>query len=186
MKFKSAGLRTMKFTVDKEKAVEALLYIISRYGEAGRFHALKTLYFAEREHLRSFGRPIVGDCFIAMENGPVPSYAYDALKQNVPEPERDLISAAVSPAEGAYGHPIYTPHRKPDLSFFSKTDLKCLDWAINHCKGRSFGDISDETHLHSAWRKAPLNGIMSVDEMLDGVSNEIKEEAEIFSSYGVL
>ncbi|WP_265975106.1 Panacea domain-containing protein [Brucella intermedia] len=176
----------MNFIIDKEKAVEALLYIVSRYGEVGRFHALKTLYFAEREHLRSFGRPIVGDRFIAMDNGPVPSYAYDALKQTVPEPERAMVAGAISPAEGAFSHPKYKPHRDPDLSFFSKTDLRCLDWAIAHCKGRSFGDISDETHLHLAWKNAPLNGVMSADDMLDGVSEDIKEEAEMFASYGVL
>lgn len=65
----------MRFSVDKEKTIEALLYIVTRYGEVGRFHALKTLYYADRAHLQRYGRPITGDRYIAMENGPVPSYA---------------------------------------------------------------------------------------------------------------
>lgn len=178
-------IRAMRFSVDKEKTVEALLYIVTRYGEAGRFHALKTLYYADREHLRSYGRPITGDRYIAMDNGPVPSYAYNALKQDVPEPERKMVSEALSPGKSA-SHPTYVPHRDPDLSYFSKTDIECLDQAFEYCSKRSFGVISDETHDHLAWRNAPLNGTMSVEDMLDGVEKDIIEEAELFASYGVL
>ncbi|WP_312808757.1 Panacea domain-containing protein [Agrobacterium cavarae] len=175
----------MRFSVDKEKTIEALLYIVTRYGEAGRFHALKTLYFADREHLRLYGRPITGDRYIAMDNGPVPSYAYNALKQEIPEPERHLVSDALSLGSSA-SHPTYVPHREPDLSFFSKTDLECLEQAYAYCSGKSFGAISDETHKHLAWRKAPLNGEMRVKDMLDGVPEDIAQEAELFASYGVL
>lgn len=175
----------MKFYVDKEKTIEALLYIVARYGEVGRFHALKTLYYADREHLRLYGRPITGDRYIAMENGPVPSYAYNALKQQLPEPERQLAAGALSPGSSAR-HPTYRPHRDPDMSFFSRTDLECLDQAFEYCRRRSFGAISDETHDHLAWRNAPLNDEMSFRDMLDGASSEIVEEAEQFASYGVL
>lgn len=47
----------MDFTVDKEKAIEALVYIATALPGVDRFHACKILYFAERDHLRSFGRP---------------------------------------------------------------------------------------------------------------------------------
>ncbi|NTJ63553.1 SocA family protein [Agrobacterium rhizogenes] len=171
--------------MDKEKTVEALLYIVSRYGEVTRFHALKTLYFADREHLRRFGRPITGDRYIAMENGPVPSHAYNALKQQLPEPERELVAGALSPVANSY-HPAYRKHRDPDLSYFSKTDIQCMDWALSYCRGRSFGSISDETHEHKAWKNAPLNGEMTASDMLEGVDEEIIKEAEMFASYGVL
>lgn len=175
----------MRFSVDKEKTIEALLYIVSRYGEIGRFHALKTLYFADREHLRAYGRPITGDRYIAMDNGPVPSYAYNALKHQVPEPERKMTADALSPGRSVE-HPTYVPHRNPDLSFFSKTDLECLDQAFEYCSPKSFGTISDETHRHQAWRNAPLNGEMEISDMLDGISEDIVKEAELFASYGVL
>lgn len=178
-------MQVMRFEVDKEKTVEALLYIVSRYGEVGRFHALKTLYFADREHLRQYGRPVTGDRYIAMENGPVPSYAYNAVKQQLPEPERELVAGALS-AGSSERHPTYIAHRAPDMSFFSKTDIECLDAAVDHCRVRSFGDISDETHKHSAWIRAPFNGEMRVEDMLDGVAPEVIKEAELFASYGVV
>jgi uncharacterized phage-associated protein len=175
----------MKFHVDKEKTVEALLYIVSRYGEVGRFHALKTLYFADLWHLRKYGRPITGDRYIAMDHGPVPSYAYNALKDEVPEPERRHVAQALSPGESER-HPTYVAHRKPDLRYFSKTDLQCLDEAFEHCRERTFGSISDETHKHPAWDRAALNDVMDFSDMLEGVDPAIVEEAETFASYGVL
>ncbi|WEZ84623.1 Panacea domain-containing protein [Rhizobium sp. 32-5/1] len=180
-----AYMKSMRFSVDKEKTIEALLYIVSRYGEVGRFHALKTLYYADLDHLRTFGRPITGDRYIAMENGPVPSYAYNAVKEELPEPEREVVVGALSHGDSEK-HPTYKAHRSPDLSYFSKTDLECLDRAFEYCRGRSFGQISDETHEHLAWKKAALNAPMRFEDMLDGVSPEIFEEAEQFASYGVL
>ena len=175
----------MEFALDKDKAVEALVYIASKMPGVGRFHAAKILYFAERFHLRDFGRPIVGDRYIAMENGPVPSFAYDALKGSVAPEDRASVDGALSQID-AFRHPAYEARREPDLSFFSKTDLECLDRAIAHCRGRSFGSISDETHQHLAWDRAILNGRMDYADMLDGVEPEIIEDAKAFAAYGVL
>ncbi|MGM4980902.1 Panacea domain-containing protein [Rhizobium sp. 11_C7_N12_5] len=171
--------------MDKEKAVEALVYVASKAPGVGRFHAAKILYFAERFHLRAYGRPIVGDRYIAMDHGPVPSFIYDALKGSVAPEDRETVDGALVKID-AYRHPAYKAARDPDISYFSETDLECLDKAIKHCIGRSFGAISDETHNHVAWSNANLNAPMSFDEIMDGVEPEILEEAKIFAAYGVL
>ncbi len=171
--------------LDKEKAIEALVYIAQKVPGVGRFHAAKILYFAERFHLREFGRPIVGDQYIAMENGPVPSFAYNVLKDALGENERELAKGALIESD-AYRHPEYEAGRDPDLSYFSATDIECLDRAINHCAKRSFGSISDETHKHRAWDQAIRNGPMSYEDMMDGVDPDIIEDARAFAAYGVL
>ena len=38
------------------------------------------LLFADKKHLERYGRFITGDTYSAMENGPVPSFAYDVVK----------------------------------------------------------------------------------------------------------
>jgi uncharacterized phage-associated protein len=175
----------MDFVVDKQKAVEALVYIAQQMPGVGRFHAAKVLYFAEREHVRRYGRPIVGDRYIAMDNGPVPSFSYDVLKGSVSAKDAPLIEGALERADDRY-HPAYKAAREPDLTYFSKTDLACLDDAVDHCRNRSFGSISDETHRHPAWDRAPLNGPMSWDDIIEGAEPVVIEEAKTFSAYGVL
>lgn len=171
----------MKFSVDREKSVEALVYIASRLPGVTRFTAGKIIYFADRDHLRRYGRPITGDRMIAMDHGPVPSFAYNVLKG-----EHDqLVNKAIIENTNAR-HPEYLADREPDLSYFSKTDLASLDWAIEHCRKLTFGQISDETHQHKAWRDAIENREMAVEDMLDGVDEEIVEDAKEFAAYGRL
>jgi uncharacterized phage-associated protein len=70
----------LRFQFNEKKGVEALTYIASRWPGVTAFFAAKTLFFAEKLHLNKYARPIVGDTFIAMPNGPVPSTLYDFIK----------------------------------------------------------------------------------------------------------
>lgn len=178
------NLAMMNFHVDKDKVLEALVYVIDQAGELTPFFAGKILYFADVDHLRKFGRPITGDSYYALENGPVPTFAYDILKGGVAEPTKSSAMGALSHQKRK--HPTFSVKRKADLSFFSKTDLECLDHAIEHCLRHSFGEISDETHGHVAWTNASLNEKMSFEDMLAGAEEEVVEDAKAFAAYGVL
>ncbi len=175
----------MEFSVEKEKAVEALVYVAKKFPGVGRFHACKILYFAERFHVRAYGRPIFGDRYYAMENGPVPSFAYDVLKDEMAPSDRGLAEGALIQSNSAR-HPAYNAGREPHLEYFSASDLECLDKAINHCARRSFGSISDETHHHKAWAEAGLNAPMAWDDFFDDVEPDVIEDAKVFAAYGVL
>lgn len=175
----------MEFAVDKEKAVEALVYVASRLPKVGRFHAAKILYFAEQFHLASYGRPIFGDRYIAMDNGPVPSFAYDVLKGTVRAEDARLIEGALYQLDSRH-HPEYIAARNVKAECFSVSDMECLDRAIAHCAKRTFGSISDETHKHPAWIKANLNGPMDYEDMLVNADSLIAEDAREFAAYGIL
>lgn len=183
----SPSLRSglMNFSLDKEKAVEALIYVARAMPGVGRFHACKALYFAEWRHLRTYGRPIFGDRYIAMDNGPVPSFGYNVLKGTTGPDDRQLAAGALEPVQGSH-FPTYRAGRAFRDDLFSQSDIECLDWAIGHCRGRRFGEISDETHEHPAWNRANLNAPMDYADFFDGVDPAIVEEAEAFASYGVL
>lgn len=54
------------------KAAQALNYFaIQNGGEIEKLQALKLIYFADRYHLRKYGRPITNDQYWAMNFGPV-------------------------------------------------------------------------------------------------------------------
>ena len=70
----------MNVQFDKEKSLNALLYVANRVQRKDFHKIFKIIYFADRQHLADWGRPITGDTYIAMEAGPVPSRLYDMLK----------------------------------------------------------------------------------------------------------
>ncbi|MFO7668897.1 MAG: Panacea domain-containing protein, partial [Bacteroidales bacterium] len=83
----------MNFTYDRNKAKEAVLYIVSKLRYSDLHSVFKALYFAEKKHIAEYGRSITGDRFIAMNYGPVPSRIYDHCKES---------KASKEPFENAY------------------------------------------------------------------------------------
>ncbi|QNA83217.1 SocA family protein [Sphingomonas sp. So64.6b] len=73
----------LRFQFDERKGTEALAYIATQWPGITVFYASKVLFFAEKKHLNTYGRPIVADTFVAMPNGPVPSTLYDFIRGNL-------------------------------------------------------------------------------------------------------
>ena len=64
-----------------KKATQALNFLAKKKGgKINRMKALKLIYFADRLHLRTYGRPIIGDDYWAMQFGPVPSCTNNIAK----------------------------------------------------------------------------------------------------------
>ena len=68
------------------KTTAAIAYLIAKAGKEKRqltqYDILKMLFLADRAHFNIYGRPITFDNYFAMKEGPVPSLAYDLLKEN--------------------------------------------------------------------------------------------------------
>ncbi|MEZ5688771.1 MAG: Panacea domain-containing protein [Caenibius sp.] len=130
---------------------------------------------------------MVGDTFIAMPNGPVPSTLYDFIKgQLVQAGDPDAIVQALDIRRDPY--PSVSARRQPDLDVLSLSDMECLDEAIEFCKGKSFSVLSGLTHQERAWLEAPANGPMDYEHMIDGRDDyeAVLHEAQEFAAYGVL
>ena len=157
----------LRFQFNEKKGVEALTYVASKWPGLTAFFAAKVLFFAEKKHLNCYARPIVGDTFIAMPNGPVPSTLYDFIKGRLDQAgDPDAVMAALSIERDPY--PRVAAQREPDLEVLSPSDLECLDAAIAFCQGREFGALSNLTHQERAWLSAPANGPMDYENMIDG------------------
>ena len=70
----------MKSSFNKDVALQAMLYVLSKLGTADMHKVSKILYFADRSHLSKYARSITGDDYIKMSYGPVPSNVYDIMK----------------------------------------------------------------------------------------------------------
>lgn len=177
---------SMRFQFDERKGTEALAYIAEQWPNVTVFFASKVLFFAEKEHLNAYGRPIVADTFIAMPNGPVPSTLYDFIKGNLglsgdPEGFRGAIDTT--------NHPHISARRAYDPSVLSATDVRCLDQAIAFCRTKGFGHLSHLTHQERSWAEAGANSAMDYELLISDDNpnrDAIIEDAREFAAYGVL
>lgn len=183
-----ASMHTLKFRFDEEKALEALCFVAERWPGVTPFYLSKTLYRAEREHLNLYGRPIFGDTYIAMKNGPVPSAAYDVLKGDLMfagDPAAFTAALDVRPSEGPTQ---LFARRSADVDALSDTDTECLAEAVDWCRVRSFQELSQETHEHRAWLDTPVNSAIDYALMIDEdnpAAEAIAQEAREYAAYGV-
>jgi uncharacterized phage-associated protein len=156
------------FKFNREKALAAILFIskklIKRLGNRGPdIHKIfKILYFADQKHLARYGRFIVGDHYIAMGDGPVPSKIYDMVKivrgDSLVQDTMDLTQYfRVS------RHFVY-PKQEPEMDEFSQSDLECIAESLRENQDLSFNELKEKSH-DSAYESADRNDIISYREM---------------------
>jgi uncharacterized phage-associated protein len=173
----------IRFNFNETKTVEAIAFIAQRWPGITPFFLAKVLFFADRDHLRLYGRPVTGDIYIAMADGPVPSHVYDMVKANLDFfGAPDVIVAAISVDRNAQYPRVYA-RRDPDLDVLSETDIAALDASITFCRGKSFNELSSITHQEPAWSEAPANGVMDLERL---VPEDMREEVRESAAYAVL
>lgn len=165
-----------------EKIRQAVAYIASKLPERGNMYkVLKVMYFADKEHLRRYGRMIFGDRYIALRHGPVPWSAY----RRVSNVRDGLISADTKPEPlfmVAADHTIVPLlNADLDLECFSDSDLECINNEIDICAPLSFRELKQRSH-DDAYRSADENDEMSM-ESIAAAAAQTQEERELLLSH---
>jgi uncharacterized phage-associated protein len=176
----------LRFTFDEKKALEALVLIAKEWPEVTAFYASKVVFFADKGHLSAYGRPVVGDRYIAMDNGPVPSVIYDWFKGNLDrsgDPQAITDSLELK-RTGSYV--TARARREPEMEFLSPSDVSAIRSAIAYCRKHSVSELSRISHDDPAWQSADLNSEMDPALMIEGKHrDEMIEVAKEFAAYGV-
>lgn len=152
---KSSPGMPLSITIDKEKLLQAIAYIASRCPKKDTIHIVKVLYFAEKNHLEKYGRLIAGSTYARMDYGPVPSEAYDILKAIIGKTDNYFVSTnpaliekarSVLRADTSTANPTYHATHEPEVDLLSRSDIKCLDAAIEDVGSLSFGELKIRSH----------------------------------------
>ncbi|MEZ5360463.1 MAG: Panacea domain-containing protein [Candidatus Zixiibacteriota bacterium] len=140
----------IKFDFDLRK-FNALLNILSHQVKwLDILKAAKMFYLIDRECLLKTGRPVLGDRYICMSFGPVPSRAYDQMKyirDGVIESPIQLDSSICSPGN----HPTFKSTIGENWDFFSKNEQNCINEIIEKYRDIDGRSLIDLTHTHKAW-----------------------------------
>ena len=148
--------RSLHIPASVRKSTQALNYFACLAARGApqplnKMKALKLLFFADRYHLRKYGRPVSDCAYFAMKNGPVASEA-----KNVAEESARLDSRSRSYAkryvrkDDAYH---FSSVGEVDNAVLSKTDKEALEFAW-----RTFGQytqfqLRDITHHYPEWKR---------------------------------
>lgn len=170
----------IKFNFNRQKAIEAILYFINarKNNPLTVMHLLKFLYYADKYHLEKYDRPVLGDSYYAMVNGPVASNVYDMLKNSC----EDYI------LEGFGKDSLVKPLRNSNIDYFSDTDLEAFDYVLTTYAQQTADEMSKETHKTKAWINAWKNksyfskrSEMNYEDFLD---NSPMDKIEYLKQYG--
>jgi uncharacterized phage-associated protein len=159
----------LQFKFDKEKCISVLSYITQNLEKTDFLRVFKVLYFAEQKHLVRFGRPIVGDNYIAMKHGPVPSNIYNELRNiesGIGKMMDNFMKNNISFSDyfevkkSDKGKSIFS-NFKSDFDDISQSELICLDESLKENRKLSFDALSTKSH-DKAWEKANVNDEMDI------------------------
>jgi len=140
-----------------EKLVATMLYLAHRVNDPTKWRIGKLLFLADFAHLGRYGRPIVGGCYCAMPNGPVPSEALELMN--------GLLTGAVRPdfwhtnVESAFEikpgqYPLFFAKVEPDMEELSESDIEVLDEVIEKFGKLIFSRLSEIVHAMPAYVRA--------------------------------
>lgn len=155
------------FTLDKDVALNALLYIAPKVRDFDMYTILKVMYHADKYHLENYGSFISGDSYIAMNYGPVPSFTYDILKAVKAGGSLALDAEVLEEFKSAFevkGRHAIAPTREADFDFLSKAALESIDYSVEVFGHLPFHRLRDLSH-DAAYDAANLDSTMDVEEI---------------------
>jgi len=142
----------MSLSIAHRKAAQALNFFARQDGGSiNKLKALKLLFFADRYHLRKFGRPVSECAYFAMTHGPVASEAKQIAEEaeHLPAPARAYARKFVR-KKGDYECATVAD---VDAAVLSASDREALDFAWRYFGKFSKYQLRDITHHYPEWKR---------------------------------
>ena len=140
------------FNFDFKKATQALNYLAMNFGgKINKMQAIKLIYFADRYHLRKYGRPVTNDEYVAMEYGSVGSKTKD-IAENTTFLDKIESEYSTRYIKNPDQYDIQSIN-EVDMDVFSDSDTEALDFAINNLRRFDQYDLAKISHAYPEWKK---------------------------------
>lgn len=143
----------MLLEFDYKKATQAINYLTKKEGgQIDKLKLIKLVYFADRYHLRRYGRPMINDMYLAMRLGPVGSSVKDIAEFSRFLDEEEKQYATSFLGRGGVDNTIKSI-AEVNTDVFSKSELEALDFAYTEFGGQSASSLVNVTHRYPEWDK---------------------------------
>jgi uncharacterized phage-associated protein len=174
---------TISFRPNQSKILEALVFAASERPGIDVLHLCKVFYFADKRHLNEYGRPIFGDKYWALPQGPVPSLTYDMIERdemNLDGMTLQQLSEALSFYKAEKDDYLrLKAKRAPCLDVFSESDLECLSQAVATYAEMPPDKLEkiahDEPAYKAAWKPGKKRAAIAYEQILDSGNPHYRE-----------
>lgn len=162
---------------DPEKFIQVASYFTARCPSMTKKKLLKLIYFADKEHLLRYGRPVLSDYYVNMYQGPVASQSYDIVKlnqRNCPQEvlDRFLSFVAIS------GYRLKSV-REASTKRLSPSDIEALERVITHYGFMNAEHLSALSHRERSWQQTSTNELIDYRLFFDTPqSNDMRQLVE--------
>jgi uncharacterized phage-associated protein len=164
----------LSFDFESGKFIAASHYLATRCPDMTKTKLFKLLYFADKDHLCTYGRPIVGGHYVAMKDGPVLSQGYDQVKS-----DRSPFHKAFS----VHGYNITPRYPEVDSDVLSESDIEVLDKTAAEFGRMTAAQLRAKSHEDPAWSECERNAEMNFAGMLrcaeEGLAASVLEDQAI-------
>jgi len=139
---------------DYEKATQAINFLArSEGGEIDKLKLIKLIYFADRYHIRRYGRPIFNDTYFAMKYGPVASSVANIadLSTYLPVEERQYAERYLGRNRKSENSVKSLADMDSDL--LAKSEIEALKFAYQNYGRYKASTLVNVTHKYPEWAK---------------------------------
>src|ERR1035441_2057546 len=139
----------LRFHFNAAKFVNAVAFLAHACPNSTKMTICKQLYYADKEHLLKYGRPILGDQYYCLEHGPIPTHGLDMLRRR----SNPAASALMDKYVSVIGDSVH-PKQLADRKVFSKSDLAVLDHVAKKYGKLSAAELRRKTHAEAPWKNS--------------------------------
>jgi uncharacterized phage-associated protein len=128
-----------------KKATQALnFFAVKQGGSSSKLKALKLMFFADRYHLRKYGRLVTDDRYFALQWGPLPSGTKDLVDSHYHQEYTQHYLNRVSEKE-------YRSQGAVEYRVLSAADQEALEFAWENFGNLSPSQLSKLSHEYPEW-----------------------------------
>lgn len=143
-----------RISADDSKFRELIL-LVSRKSEGDpRFGAVKLnklLFYSDILAYMELGKPITGQEYFALPQGPAPRHMVP-IREMMKKDGEIAIRKKETPYSGTQDRTFAL--REPDLSAFTPQEIDLVHSLIDRCWGHTGNELSDLTHKFAGWQLA--------------------------------
>lgn len=158
-------LRSVQFNLDYQKLIACLTYFAQHCPDLTKLKAVKLLYFLDKNHLLKYGRPVLGDNYVRMGYGPVPSMTLDIINEiiDVNQSKIRMLDSENKEYFDQYlkikpsKYPVLSAVNDPDMTILSKTEIEALNETVKLYGRYAASTLVNKSHDDATCKKTELN-----------------------------